>query len=209
MGKGRKKKKHAAPRFVANAAELANRSNAFATEDQNRRARRKAAGCDDSDDESGGEGAGGFMGMAVETRVAWRSCGWRVAMRMTVGLPRRPSRGIAEIIGWRRTMPTQERRRTHFPRRTQRREIFRRQLVARGIFEKEGRSALMKAAAGETAQRKGHGPACRDEEGREEAKRRQGKSGKEAAKEQERLAAEAAQERGMILMMKMTSQEPR
>ena len=55
MGKGRKKKKHAAPRFVANAAELANRSNAFAKEDQNRRARRKAAGCDDSD-ESGGEG---------------------------------------------------------------------------------------------------------------------------------------------------------
>lgn len=48
MPKGRKKK-HAAPRYVSNADELANRSGAFAKDQKDRTARRKAAGCDDED----------------------------------------------------------------------------------------------------------------------------------------------------------------
>ena len=50
MPKGRKKK-HAAPRYVSNAAELNNRSKAFGKEELQRRARRKAAGCDDDSDD--------------------------------------------------------------------------------------------------------------------------------------------------------------
>ena len=48
MPKGRKKK-HAAPRYVSNADELANRSGAFAKDQKDRTARRKAAGCDDEE----------------------------------------------------------------------------------------------------------------------------------------------------------------
>jgi|TARA_B110000208_G_scaffold121720_1_gene148525 hypothetical protein len=48
MPKGRKKK-HAAPRYVSNADELANRNGAFSKDQQDRQARRKAAGCDEDE----------------------------------------------------------------------------------------------------------------------------------------------------------------
>ncbi len=60
-----RKKAHAAPRYVSNAEELANRSGAFAKADQDRRAHRKAAGCDDDDGGSGSDGGGGFLGQAA------------------------------------------------------------------------------------------------------------------------------------------------
>jgi hypothetical protein len=82
MPKGRKKK-HAAPRYVSNADELANRSGAFNKDEKERRARRKAAGCDDDNLEElsdatsvldlasggGGSGGGGSGGGREEKRV--------------------------------------------------------------------------------------------------------------------------------------------
>lgn len=48
---GRKKKKHAAPKYVQNAEELQNRTAAMGKMAVERKARRKAAGCDDDDDD--------------------------------------------------------------------------------------------------------------------------------------------------------------
>ena len=64
MGKGRKKK-HAAPRYVSNADELANRETAFNDQDKDRKARRKAAGCDDDDLDGGSGGASSMLDMAT------------------------------------------------------------------------------------------------------------------------------------------------
>ena len=64
VGKGRKKK-HAAPRYVSNADELANRETAFNDQDKDRKARRKAAGCDDDDLDGGSGGASSMLDMAT------------------------------------------------------------------------------------------------------------------------------------------------
>eukprot|EP00946_MAST-07B_sp_MAST-7B-sp1_P000687 g687.t1 len=205
MGKGRKKK-HAAPRFVANAAELANRSNAFAKEDQNRRARRKAAGCDDSDDESGGEGAGGFMGMAADDArrrmEELRMEGGDEDDGEEVFMKKAKPKGIAEIIGLETNNANSRKKKNTLSKADAASGNFQKATLSRRereIFEKEAADrALMKAtAAGETAQAKKDMARLAEMKKRREAKKAKRlakeKAAQEAAKEQERLAAEAAQ----------------
>ena len=69
--KGKKNKgrtKHAAPRFIQNADELANRDEEMAAQKAQRKARRKEAGCSDSeeDEDDVDDDAGGFLGAAAD-----------------------------------------------------------------------------------------------------------------------------------------------
>ena len=69
--KGKKNKgrtKHAAPKFIQNADELANRDEEMAAQKAQRKARRKEAGCSDSEEDEDGvdDDAGGFLGAAAD-----------------------------------------------------------------------------------------------------------------------------------------------
>ena len=216
MGKGRKKK-HAAPRFVANAAELANRSNAFAAEDKNRKARRKAAGCDDSDEEGGegagggdggGGGGGGFLDVAADEarrrmeQLRLSEAGGGEEEEAEVRRRARP-KGIAAIIGLETNNANAKKKKQTLSKADAAAGNFQKATLSRRereIFEKEAADrALMKAtAAGETAQAKKDMARLAEMKKRREAKKAKRmakeKAAAEALVEQERLAAAAAQE---------------
>lgn len=207
MGKGRKKK-HAAPRFVANAAELANRSNAFAAEDKNRKARRKAAGCDDSDDEgSAGEGEGGFLGAAADEarrRMEELRMGGGEAAGEEEGEVRKAKpKGIAAIIGLETNNANAKKKKQTLSKADAAAGNFQKATLSRRereIFEKEAadRAHMKATAAGETAQAKKDMARLAEMKKRRAAKKAarlaKEKAAAEALLEQERLAAAAAQE---------------
>ena len=95
MPKGRKKK-HAAPRYVSNADELANRSGAFNKDEKDRQARRKAAGCDDKDLD-GLSGATSMLDMAA--RNGGGGGGGDSGSDEEVYVREKKPKGIAAIIG--------------------------------------------------------------------------------------------------------------
>ena len=208
MGKGRKKK-HAAPRYVTNASELANRSNAFAKEDLSRRARRRAAGCEDSDEDDEGAAAGGFMGQAVE--------GARRRMdEMQVGdgddgddggedggdearaKTKRP-KGIAAILGLETENANSKKKKNTLSKADAAAGNFQKATLSRRereIFEKEAADrALYKAtAAGETEQAKKDMARLAEMKKRREAKKAKRLAEKQAAEEAERERERAAAE---------------